>query len=77
MRNIVPLYAARVENLVHADMVRVLCTCGHKGTVSVAAIKALLPGYEPVGAIKRVMRCHRCNTKGDVEVDCRAALGYG
>jgi hypothetical protein len=74
---IVPLYAARVENLIYAGMVRVLCTYGHKGTVSVHAIKALLPGYEPIGAIKRVMRCRCCNTKGDVEVDCRAALGYG
>jgi hypothetical protein len=77
MQKIVPLDAARVENLVHANMVRVLCTCGHRGTISVHAIKALLPGYEPITAIRKVMRCRRCNTKGDVEVDCRAALGYG
>jgi hypothetical protein len=33
-----------------------------------------MPGYEPIGAVERVMRYRRCNTKGDVEVDCRAAL---
>ena len=67
------MYAVRVQHLVYADMVRVLCTCGHRGTVSVTAIKALLPGHEPNGS----WRCRQCNMKGDVEVDCRAALGYG
>ena len=74
--NIVPMYAARVENLTHADVVRVLCTCGHKSAVSVAIIKQRVPGYMPVDAIARVMRCRRCNAKGDCEVDARAALGY-
>jgi hypothetical protein len=41
----------------------------------------VLPGDKPIAAIKRVMRCRRCNTKGDnakgdVEIVPRAASGY-
>src|SRR5258708_15259120 len=43
-RNIVPLYTARVEDMVHAPAIGVTCTCGHISTVSVAFIRKRIDG---------------------------------
>jgi hypothetical protein len=81
-RNIVPLYAARVEELTHAATVSVSCTCGHKAEIPVATITAKLPGFYHVSDISRVLRCRRCSARGDctetgdVRVNPREALGY-
>jgi hypothetical protein len=83
-RNIVPLYAARVEDLTHASTISVSCTCGHKAEIPVATIAAKLPGVYRVSELSRVLRCRRCGAKGkgkgketgDVRVDPRRAVGY-
>lgn len=76
-RNIVPLFAARVENLIHAPTVTATCEqCRHVAEVSVTFIKARLPDWYRVSDIYRVMRCRECDAKGTVIVDARKALGY-
>jgi hypothetical protein len=81
-RNIVPLYAARVEDLTHAPTVSVSCTCGHKAEIPVETIAAKLPGWYRVSELSRVLRCRACRAigngteTGDVRVDPRRALGY-
>jgi hypothetical protein len=81
-RNIVPLYAARVEDLTHAETVSVSCTCGHKAEIPVVTIAAKLPDWYRVSELSRVMRCRACRAIGDgtetgnVRVDPRRALGY-
>jgi hypothetical protein len=81
-RDIVPLYAARVEDLTHASTISVSCTCGHKAEIPIATIAAKLPGWYRVSELSRVLRCRRCGAKGngketgDVRVDPRRALGY-
>ena len=81
-RNIVPLYAARVEDLTHAETVSVSCTCGHKAEIPVVTIAAKLPDWFRVSELSRVMRCRACRAigdgteTGDVRVDPRQALGY-
>jgi hypothetical protein len=81
-RNIVPLYAARVEDLTRGPTIAVSCTCGHKAEVPVATIAAKLPGWYRVSELSRVLRCRRCGAKGngqetgDVRVDPRLALGH-
>jgi hypothetical protein len=81
-RNIVPLYAARVEDLTHGLTIAVSCTCGHKAEVPVATIAAKLPGWYRVTELSRVLRCRACRAigngteTGDVRVDPRQALGY-
>jgi hypothetical protein len=81
IRNVVPLYAARVEDL-HGPTIAVSCTCGHKAEIPVATITAKLPGWYRVSELSRVMRCRACGAigngteTGDVRVDPRRALGY-
>jgi hypothetical protein len=58
-------------------MVTATCTCGHRSAVAVAVIKAKLPGWYRVSDLGRVLRCRRCNYKGDAVVDARVALGFG
>jgi len=74
---LVPRYAARVENLRPGTWVVVICSaCGHAADIASATIQARLPGYLPVDALEKKLRCDRCGTIGKVVVDSRRALGY-
>jgi hypothetical protein len=76
-RHTVPLFAARVEHLVHARSVSATCgKCGHVSEVPVTLIKDRLPDWFRIGDLSRVMRCAECDEKGNVIVDARRALGY-
>jgi hypothetical protein len=37
---VVPLYAAKIADLTHTDMITAICTCGHRAAIPVAVIKA-------------------------------------
>lgn len=74
--NIIPLYAARVEHLVHAPTVAVRCACGHAAKVAVEVIRERLPDHFPIKNLERKFRCLVCNRVGAVTVNARAALGY-
>ncbi len=65
MATTVPLYAARVENLLFAPMVEVECLeCGHKAELAVADIKAKLPEWERVLDIHCSVRCAKLRRQG-------------
>jgi hypothetical protein len=74
--NIVPMYAARVEDLVHAPAIGVTCSCGHISTVAVAFIVKRVGGSTPIKELHHRLRCRECDRRGDCRVDARAALGY-
>jgi hypothetical protein len=55
--NLVPLYAAKVENLVHAPAIGVTCTCGHISTVAVAFIMKRVSADMPIKSLHHHLRC--------------------
>jgi uncharacterized Zn finger protein len=73
----VPLFNARIEDLVHADAIEAEClACGHKSHVAVGKIKAKLPDWYRVLDLPRVLRCDSCGKIGRSIVTARQALGY-
>ena len=75
-RNIVPLYAARLENLTWAMSVTAHCACGHVAEVSVEVLWRRLPLSTRISDLPNHLRCASCDEKGRVEIDARKALGY-
>jgi len=74
---IVPLYAARVENLRPGTFVGVICdACGHSAHVASETIQDRLPGSEPIKYLDKKLRCDSCGERGNVIIDARRALGY-
>ena len=73
----VPLYAARIQDLGHGDSVNVECVaCGHEELLSPdkLRIKGLaLPPYTPVLDLERKLRCRECDAKGKAVVSIRWA----
>jgi hypothetical protein len=76
------LYAARIEDLTHAQTVSVSAHAPHKAEIPVTTIAAKLPGWYRVSELSRVLRCRVCRAIGNgtetggVRVDARQALGY-
>jgi len=64
----VPLYAARIEDLGPGDFVRVLCmACGHDELLTADQLRVrglALPPYTPLLDLEPKLRCRECDTKG-------------
>jgi len=74
---VVPLYAARVEDLRPGSFVGVICdACGHSSHVASETIQNKLPGSEPIQYLGIKLRCEACGERGRVILDVRRALGY-
>ena len=70
----VPMYAARVEDLKHHETVTALCaSCGHVGEIPVADLWRKLPAFKRITEIR--IRCTRCGERDRVELDATKALG--
>ena len=73
----VPLYAARIEDLGPGDFVKVECAaCGHVELLlpDKLRIKGLpLPPYTPVLDLEPRLRCRECDTRGKAVVSIRWA----
>ena len=71
----VPLYAARVQDLGLGDFVSVSCiACGHDQllTADQLRVKGLaLPPYTPILDLERRFRCRECDAKGKAVVSVR------
>ncbi len=66
----VPMYAARVEDLTHHETVTALCSaCGHVAEVQVTDLWRRFARYKRIADIK--LWC----TRGGVELDATKALG--
>ena len=75
-RRIAPYYAARLEDLRHADAIGVECLAReHQATVPVAALRERLAEWCRVAELWRVLRCENCGAKAQATVDARKALG--
>ena len=72
-----PLYAARIQDLGHGDFVKVECIgCGHVGLLAPdkLRIKGLtLPPYTPVLDLEPRLRCRECDTRGKAVVSIKWA----
>jgi hypothetical protein len=63
----VPLYAARIEDLGPGDFVRVECAvCGHDMLIPPSSLRdgLRLPPYTPLLDLERRLRCRECDAKG-------------
>ncbi len=69
----VPLYAARIEDLSPGDFVRVECAaCGHDALIHPSALPNIQ--FQPqdlVLGLERRLRCRECDAKGQVVVSIR------
>jgi transcription elongation factor Elf1 len=75
-RSPVPLQTARVADLRHGFVVKVICeACGHSKEVAVNHLRQRLPPFAFVKQIGPMFRCQQCNKKG-ATVDARRALGH-
>jgi hypothetical protein len=70
----VPLYAARIENLGHGDFVKVECAgCGHDVLIPASALLqglGLAPTYRVLDLQPR-LRCRECDARGKAVVSIR------
>ena len=72
----VPMYAARVEDLTHHETVTALCeACRHVGEVRVEDLWRRFPRYKRIAEIR--LWCTRCGERERVELDATKALGNG
>jgi hypothetical protein len=72
----VPLYAARVEDLRIGRFVAITCGhCGHVAELPVIHLRERLSPHEFIKTLGPQFRCRECHHKG-AEVDARGALGY-
>ena len=70
----VPMYAARVEDLTHHETVTALCTaCGHMSEVQVTDLWRNFPRYKRIVEIR--LWCTHCGERERVELDATKALG--
>jgi hypothetical protein len=71
----VPLYAARIEDLGPGDYIRVQGTaCGHDELLMSDQLRikgVSLPPYTPVLDLERLVRCRKCDAKGKAVVSVR------
>ena len=71
----VPLYAARIEDLAPGDYMLVQCTaCGHDELLTSDQLRVKgvqLPPYTPVLDLERRLRCRECDAKGKVVISVR------
>jgi hypothetical protein len=62
---VVPLYAARIEDLRLGDFVVVECACGHSGLIHPSALPSLgLRPAERIVDLSPRLRCRECDLKG-------------
>jgi hypothetical protein len=76
VRPMVPLYAARIEDLGPGDFVRVECiACGHDMLIPPSSLLhgLRLPPYTPVFDLEPRLRCRECDAKGKAVVSIRWA----
>jgi hypothetical protein len=77
----VPLYAARIQDLGPGDFVKVECVaCGHVELLAPGKlrIKGLaLPPYTPVLDLEPRLRCRECDARGKAVVSIRWAEAAG
>ena len=72
----VPLYAARIEDLGPGDFVKFECaTCGHDALIPPSSLLQglRLPPYTPVLDLERRLRCRECDQRGKAIVSIRWA----
>ena len=72
----VPLYAARIEDLGPGDFVRVEClACGHDLLIPPSSLLngPRLPPYTPVLDLEQRLRCRECDLRGKAVVSIRWA----
>jgi len=74
---VVPLYAARIEDLGPGDFVKVECiACGHDELISPSSLVhgLRLPPYTPVLDLEPRLRCRECDARGKAVVSIRWAV---
>jgi hypothetical protein len=74
----VPLYAARIEDLGPGDFVQVRCiSCGHDMLIPPASLlhELRLPPTTPVLDLEPRLRCRECDARGKAVVSIRWADG--
>ena len=65
----VPLYAARVEDLGPDDWLKVECACGHLERLSAAMLAtAGVPSYTKILDLKSRLKCRECRWKGRADL---------
>lgn len=70
----VPMYAARIEDLTHHETVTALCVaCGHVAEVPITDLWRKFPRYKRIRDIR--LWCTRCGERERVELDGTKALG--
>jgi len=73
----VPLYAARIQDLGPGDCVKVECmACGHVELLPADKLRVKgqpLPSYTPVLDLERRLRCVECDAKGKAMVSVKWA----
>jgi hypothetical protein len=75
-RAMVPLYAARIEDLGPGDFVRVECiACRHDILIPPSSLLngLRLPPYTPVLDLEPRLRCRECDARGKAVVSITAA----
>jgi hypothetical protein len=75
LERMVPLYAARIQDLGPGDFVKVECTaCRHVELLAPDKLRIKgvpLPPYTPVLDLERQLRCRECDAKGKAVVSVR------
>jgi hypothetical protein len=70
----VPLYAARVEDLGPDDAVQVECACGHLEHLTASMFgTAGVPPYTMILDLKRRLKCRECRWKGRANLSIKWA----
>jgi hypothetical protein len=68
----VPLYAARLEDLGPGDLVKVECVCGHSELLTAQMLAtASVKRSEKILDLQAKMRCRECDKRGRVVVSIR------
>ena len=70
----VPLYAARVQDLKTGDFVVVNCACGHEALIHPVMLRSLgLKSQDRILDLDRRLRCLECDARGKAAVSIRWA----
>lgn len=68
----VPLYAARLEDLGEGDLVKLECTCGHTELLTAAMLrKAKVTLHEKLVDLAPRLRCRECDARGKTLVSIK------
>ena len=70
----VPLYAARVSDLIAGKTVTATCICGHVGLIPVSLLKNTRSPDEHLNHLADNMRCVECGVRGKVDLYFGRAL---